>query len=137
MYTLLKTIELYKLQLLSIENPTINEESILSLLRSRGAIVLTITAVSISMEELLGKRIPNVFHLQFKRNITIDEGIELWKPILSICLSFSNHLKNGLSDGIKNIDKIKETLNGFKQYISAVKQPNESTLKLFAEQVVI
>jgi hypothetical protein len=131
-YTLLKAIEEYKLCLVFKENRTQNEENTLALLRSRGAIILLITAISASIEELIGKKISNKFHLEFRANLSIEDGKSAWEPIIKIALSFSTHLKSGLTDGIKNQEKIKATIEGFKQFVSAVRSPNEVALNDFA-----
>lgn len=134
-YSLLKTIEDYKLIIQYKEDKTSLEDEQLSFLRSRGAIVLLMTAISASLEELIGKKIPNYFALQFKDNLTIEIAQQTWKPILEIALSFPTRLKNGLKDGIKNQEKIRETINEFKQLISAVKGPNKNAIETFEKEI--
>jgi hypothetical protein len=135
-YSLLKTIENYKLELSQKSDCTTSEESSLKFLRSRGAIVLLMSAVSSSLEEILGKKIVNLFQLYFNDStLSIEDCCRLWFPIVKMCLSFANQLQGGLADGIKNQTNVQSALDAFKQLIAAVRLPNETTLDAFAVKV--
>src|SRR5690606_18122676 len=108
-------IEEMKFNLMRESDPTENQMKLLKFLRSRGSIVLFITAVSSSMEEILNRKISNLFRLEFKDDLSIERAIEMWDPIIGVLASFSDTLNQGLSDGIKNTDRINNTLNQFKQ----------------------
>jgi hypothetical protein len=137
-YSLQKAIELSKIEMVnkhkSGEDLTKIENEFLVFSRLRGALILFLSATSNVLEEILDKPIPNLFAIAFKTK-KFDEAIENWKPIVKVLSSFSSTLKNGLSDGIKNQNKIDEALSAFSQLVSATKTVNESIFNDFAEKV--
>lgn len=134
-YSLFRAVEELKFNLSKIVTKTDTQEKILRFLRSRGAIVLLTTAVSISIEEILNKKVTNLFSLHFCDDITIEEGVKRWSPVLEVVSSFSNTLYEGLDDGIKNEEKINAALSQFKQLVTAVKNSNAATFQEFASKV--
>ena len=137
-YSLQKAIELSKIDIVNKhkngEDLTKIENEFLSFSRLRGAMILFISASSSVLEEILDKPIPNMFALSFKTK-KFDDAIELWKPIVKVLSSFSSTLKNGLSDGIKNQEKINEALSAFSQLVSATKIGNNVIFKSFSDKV--
>ncbi len=137
-YSLQKAIEFSKIDIVNKhkngEDLTKIENEFLSFSRLRGAMILFISASSSVLEEILDKPIPNMFALSFKTK-KFDVAIELWKPIVKVLSSFSSTLKNGLSDGIKNQEKINEALSAFSQLVSATKIGNNVIFKSFADEV--
>ncbi|MFH1459793.1 MAG: AIPR family protein, partial [Candidatus Omnitrophota bacterium] len=109
-YSLLKAIEYKKLQLVRKSKAgklTKIEENQLGFLRLRGAIILFCAAISQCLDIFIGSSIPNMFALKFKaKKISLGKAIKIWAPIIDIGISFSDKLKDGLSDGLKNKDKI-------------------------------
>jgi len=137
-YSLLKTIEDKKIELMnSTDELRETQEKLLSFLRSRGAIVLLLTSISESLEEILNKKIANSFSVSFCDNITLEEAKSLWNEILSIASPFTHQLNKGLQDGIKNKEKIDAAKENFVQMISAVRVPNSETLNNFSKKVCI
>ena len=134
-YSLQRAIEELKFGLMKSSTLTENQVRLIKFLRSRGSIVLFTTAVSTCIEELLGKPVANLFKLKFCNDLSIEDGIKLWNPIIIILASFSETLNTGLSDGIKNEEKINSALSQFKQLVSAVKNANSTAFEEFAEKV--
>lgn len=134
-YTLLRAIEDLKLSLMNKSDLTVSEQSLLSYLRSRGAIVLLISAISECFEEILNKPVPNKFSLQFKNKISVEQAKVEWKSILNVISPFTNQLKHGLSDGIKNREKIKLSIENFKQMVGAIKVANTVTFSSYARKI--
>ncbi|WP_051201362.1 hypothetical protein [Christiangramia portivictoriae] len=134
-YTLQRTIEEMKFDLMKLPNPTSNQSNLLKFLRSRGSIVLFVTAISSCMEEILDRQISNSFKLKFCKDMTVEKGIEKWNPIVKILSAFSDTLNLGLSDGIKNDQKIDLAINQFKQLVTAIKAANSDTFETFAEEI--
>ncbi|TVZ15481.1 AIPR family protein [Maribacter sp. MAR_2009_72] len=134
-YSLQRAIEELKFGLMKSSTMTENQEGLLKFLRSRGSIVLFTTAVSTCIEEILGKPVSNLFKLKFCDDMSIEDGIENWNPIITILSSFSETLNTGLSDGIKNEEKINNALSQFKQLVSAVKTANSIAFEEFAEKI--
>jgi hypothetical protein len=137
-YTLQKSIELEKIELVNKNKEgkdlTKFENEFLSFSRLRGALILFISATSSVLEEILNKPIPNLFSISFNTK-KYDEAICYWRPIVKVLSSFSGTLKNGLSDGIKNQDKIKEAINAFSQLVSATKTVNSEIFKTFSDKI--
>ncbi len=67
--------------------------------------------------------------------MTVEKGIEKWNPIVKILSAFSDTLNLGLSDGIKNDQKIDLAINQFKQLVTAIKAANSDTFETFAEEI--
>lgn len=135
-YSLLKAIEDDKQYLINnIEELKETEQKYISFLRTRGAIIFFITAIAQVMEDILNKKIPNKFFLKFCDDIDISKAISLWKPILGIVSAFSPSLQEGLSDGIKNKQKLEEAIGKFKQLVGAVRNANQEQFENFAKNV--
>jgi len=135
-YSLTKTIEDLKIEFLYSEEELLEEqENILSFLRSRGSIILFSTAISDCLENLLSRRIPNKFSVQFSRNVSLDEAKSIWRPIINIGTSFVTQLNDGLQDGIKNQARINEARKTFVSLMGAVKVANSQIVESFAKDV--
>ena len=134
-YTLQRAIEEMKFDLMKIADLTTNQSNLLKFLRSRGSIVLFITAISACMEEIINRRISNRFKLEFCKDMSVEDGIKKWNPIIEILSSFSATLNSGLSDGIKNEQKIESAVEQFIQMVTAIKSANANTFGAFAKQI--
>ena len=139
-YTLQKAIELSKVEIVdkSKEGKDLTkiENNFLAFSRIRGSLILFISATSNVLEEILDTPIANKFSVSFKTT-KFDQAIEQWKPIIKILSSFSETLKNGLSDGIKKQEKIDEAINSFVQLVSATKEGNKEIFTKFKKEVEI
>ncbi len=140
-YTLIKTIEYKKLELMNkskSNNLTEIESTQLDFYRKRGSIFMMASAIARCLEIFLDRQIPNYFRISFKDdNITPNEGIEIWKPIVEIASSFSQTLMNGLSDGFRNKEAVKNAIQTFQSLISSTKQVNKQVFSDFAQKIVI
>lgn len=137
-YTLLKVIEELKLELTTQTSELTGEqEKLLNFLRSRGSIVLFVTAVADCLESITGRKIANKFSIKFCENLSIDEAKNEWRPIIDIASSFVEQLSNGLQDGIKNREKIDSARSLFVQLMSAVRRANSEVMDSFSEKVCI
>jgi len=137
-YTLFKAVERKKLELINKkdENKIKQiEEAQLAFFRNRGSTILFATAISRCLETFLDQRISNKFDIKFKNKRTIEEATDIWYPLIQIASSFTDPLLKGLSDGIKNKDKIEESLKTFESLISSTKQANAQIFKEFSENV--
>lgn len=134
-YTLQRAIEDLKFELMKSTQLTSTQTNLLRYLRSRGSIVLFTSAISTCIEEIIGTQISNLFRLEFSKDVSISEGMEYWKPVILILSSFSETLDKGLSDGIKNEDKINNALNQFRQLVTAIKDANSPTFDEFKKVV--
>ena len=139
-YTLIKTIESKKLELMEkikLDNLTEIESNQLAFYRKRGSIFMMSSAISKSLEIFLDRQIPNYFRISFKDNLTPNDGIEIWKPIVEIASSFSQPLMDGLSDGFRNKEAVKSAIQLFQSLISSTKQVNKEIFNSFAQKILI
>lgn len=138
-FTLLKASEAAKANLrnISTENRTLAQSRQWETLQQRGATFLLTSALAASMETFLGRAIVNTFELEFIAHESIDECIEIWKPILDISLPFINALSGALnrSNLSKNRELVSDNINQFVDLIQAVSGPNKLTFSEFANRV--
>ena len=104
-------------------------------LRSRGSIVLFTTSIADCLENLLSRRIPNKFSVEFRRNVSLDEGKQIWRPIIDIGVSFVHQLNAGLQDGIKNQQRINDARRTFASLMGAVRGANSQIVADFASEI--
>jgi hypothetical protein len=136
-YSLMKTIEDLKIELLNPSGDLLEkQENLLEFLRSRGSIILFTTAIADCLENLLSRRIPNKFSVEFRRNVSLDEGKQIWRPIIDIGVSFVNQLNAGLQDGIKNQQRINDARSTFASLMGAVRGANYQIVADFASEIV-
>ncbi len=135
-FALVKSIEDLKLELLNTEGELLLEQqNLLTYLRSRGSIILFATAISDCLENLTNRRIPNKFSVEFSRNLSFDEAKGLWRSIVNIGVSFVGRLNEGLQDGIKNQEKVDKARKTFVEMMGAVRTPNAVVINQFASEI--
>lgn len=137
-FALLKSIQKKKISLLrkSKSNDLTDVETTqLNFYRKRGSIFMMEAAIASSLEIILNKRIPNIFSLVFKKNLSPDEGAIKFEPIVNIASSFSSPLLNGLSDGFKNEKSVNEALDTFRSLINSIKDANSKIFSTFADEI--
>ena len=113
----------------------VEQENLLSFLRSRGSIILFATAISDCLENLLNRRVPNKFSVEFCRNLSFSEAKELWRTIVIIGTSFVAQLNDGLQDGIKNKERINTARTTFVSLMGAVRAANSEVVDQFAHEI--
>ncbi len=69
------------------------------------------------------------------RNISLNEGKELWRPIVIIGASFVLQLNEGLQDGIKNKERIDAARTTFVSLMAAVRGANSMVIDQFAIEI--
>lgn len=117
------------------EGLTDAEQKYLDFFNARGSVFVLIYAISESMELFLNRRVDDKFDLCFTKPLAIDKYQEFWNPIISIALSFSDHLLKGLQNYSLTMDSIEDAVNNFTGLVDAVKEPNHARLHVFAERV--
>jgi hypothetical protein len=136
-YTLVKSIEELKFELLQKNELLSSEQEILDFLRSRGSIIVLASAIANSLEVILNKRISNKFNVTFCKSLTLDSAKFEWKQILNMASAFVGTLNEGLEDGIKNEEKINTAIKTFTNLIHAVRVANKSILDKFASLICV
>jgi hypothetical protein len=136
-YTLVKSIEELKFELLQKNELLSSEQEILDFLRSRGSIIVLASAIANSLEVILNKRISNKFNVTFCKSLTLDSAKFEWKQILNMASAFVGTLNEELEDGIKNEEKINTAIKTFTNLIHAVRVANKSILDKFASLICV
>ncbi len=137
-YSLLAAVERKKIDLVEksrTNSLTKEEEAQLAFLRERGSIILFTSAMASCLEAFLSKPIPNLFKIIYKRKISLDEALSIWQPLIDTGISFAAHLKEGLSDGLKNSENINKAMALFRSLIGSTKVANAKVYADFANNV--
>jgi hypothetical protein len=137
-YSLLRAVENKKLDLRNKRknNSLLNvEEKQLEFFRKRGSTFLMTSAITKSLEIFLNKPIPNLFSKAFKSNLSPEQAINKWAPIVEIASAFTAPLVGGLADGFKTDKTVDEAIDTFRDRIASVRQANSDIFAKFAEQV--
>jgi hypothetical protein len=136
-YSLLRAVEERKKQLSNDKELTGQQAKILSFFRNRGAGFLLASAISASLEIILGKPVHDRFSLFFKANLSPQEATEEWKPIVNVSNAFSQRLLIGLEGGLNNEDRVKSAISDFTSFMEATSEANVSIYADFSSKVQI
>jgi len=137
-YSLLRAVENKKLDLRNkYKNSSLLdvEEKQLEFFRKRGSTFLMTSAIAKCLEIFLNKPIPNPFSIAFKGNLSPEEAIKEWPPIVEVASPFTASLVGGLADGFKTDETVYGAIDSFRDLIASVKQGNAEILAKFAAQV--
>lgn len=135
-YSLFLAINRYKMELKLRSNNLLDSEmQQLDFLRLRGANYILITAISFSIESIIGKQVPNKFRLEFKNISSIDDAVGLWINIIKVVIPFNEQLKEPTNSSLKNTDDVNKSIGLFKSLIDATKIANSAIYKSFSEKV--
>lgn len=111
------------------------EEEQLSFFQTRGSIFLLTSAISHCIETFLDASIPNRFRLGFKKNLSFEEAVVNWNPLVEIACSFVSHLKEGFSEGAVKEKQALIAIRKFSELITATKLANKSIYSEFSQLV--
>jgi hypothetical protein len=137
-YSLLRAVENKKLYLRnkSKNNSLLDvEKKQLEFFRKRGSTFLMTSAIAKSLETFLNKPIPNLFSKAFKSNLSPEQAIKKWAPIVEVASAFTASLVGGLADGFKTHETVYGAIGNFQNLIASVKQANAEIFAKFASQV--
>jgi hypothetical protein len=136
-YSLFRCIEDHKetLRNKSNEGTLIATEKIeLEFLRNRGAPFLLQAAIAHSLENIVGRALPNKFMLSFGWSVSPDNAKEIWKPILRITIPFCPHLMKAVPSSIQDKGKVKEALDTFRSYVATLREIHADAFNDFANK---
>ncbi|WP_122039709.1 AIPR family protein [Asaia bogorensis] len=126
-YGLLKAIENEKSSLrakdLSGNNLTSAEKAKLSFYRKRGSVFLLSAAIGECLESITDRVILNRFNISFSKDVSPESAAQLWKPTVEALSGLHTHLDKAFSDGLKNQERIGETLKAFSQLVASLQGP--------------
>jgi AIPR protein len=112
-----------------------SDKKALEFLRHRGCIFLLVAAFGRTMETILGRPVPNLFALKFKKTAPILNLIEQWAPVVSIYLSLSDFLLPAVKDGLRQRPIIEDSLKQFSALLAATALANKAIYEQFASSV--
>lgn len=129
-YSLLKAIENEKSSLRAKEiegvDLTAAEKAKLSFYRKRGSVFLLLAAIGECLESVSGKVVLNRFNISFSEAISPDVAASLWRPTVEALSGLHTYLEKAFSDGLKNQERISETLRAFSQLVASLQGPYET-----------
>lgn len=122
-YSLFRCIEDYKASLRNKSNEGTlleNEKTELEFLRNRGATFLFHAAIGYSIENIVGRPLPNKFLLSFGWRTSPSDAMRIWKSIVRITIPFCYYLMNAVPSSIQDKGKVREALNVFRNYVASL-----------------
>jgi len=126
-YSLLKAIEIEKGTLRSKETLGIEltsaEKAKLAFYRKRGSVFLLLAAIGECIETIYGKVVLNRFSLGFGSNISPEQATQIWTPTVEALSGLHTYLDKAFSDGLKNQERITDTLKAFSQLVASLQGP--------------
>jgi hypothetical protein len=138
-YALLKAVEQKKRSLWDkskTKQLRDDEKPQLDFFQKRGSIFMMVSAIAECLGVILDRPITDLFELKFKENLSPEQGVSVWLPIIEIGSPFVKYLADGLSDGFKADEKVKDAILIFRDLVSSTKQPNNAVFAAFKVQVV-
>lgn len=139
MYSLTRAISDYKKSLLEKGGNRISvEDNNLNYLKKRGARMLLIKVIGISIECILGNdRIIDSWKLSFKKNDNFEQLVNLWKPVVEMTLKMGSKdlllvVENG---GLRSIKEAESVGSKIRDVISAVSEAVSVQVKDFVDSV--
>lgn len=124
-YSLLRAIESEKISLRlkdseSQSGLTSNEKAKLEFYRKRGSVFLFASAIGECLESICGKAITNRFAISFGSETSPDQAMEIWMPTVTGLSNLNAHLTSALSDGLKNAEKVRDTVKSYSQVVASL-----------------
>ena len=138
-FSLLRSIEDAKAAISQIieKDRTEAQKRHMEYFRRRGSLHLLASAISASIESVIGKAVVNKHALRFKENVSPRVGTDAWSPIVAVSLAFSSTLSNACDRDLQNSEKVRHAVSQFCALIEATVDSNRQLYKDFAETVEI
>lgn len=117
------------LRLKDANNPdalTNAERAKLNFYRKRGSVFLVIGAVGECLETITDRVIPNRFLLNFGEQTSPEDAAQIWSSTVKALSGLHTHLEPAFSDGLKNQEKVRETIRAFSQIVASLREPYAS-----------
>lgn len=127
-YGLLKAVENEKNYLRAKESIdstqlTKADKDKLEFYRKRGAVFLLCGAIGECLETITNKVVPNRFALKFSHTTSPDQAAQVWAPTVEALSGLHIHLEKAFSDGLKNQERVRETVKAFSQLVATLRGP--------------
>lgn len=136
-YGLLKAIEEEKRKLKDIKEADRQErtQKHLDFFSQRGSNIILTSAIGHSIEIILDRKVVDSYTLVFKNNLSPQESMETWLPVVKKLIPFSSHLGSSLDASLKNRDKVQTDFESFSQMVEATREFNADIFDPFAKQI--
>lgn len=129
-YSLLKAIETEKNALRAKEAGgnalTSAEKAKAAFYRKRGSVFLLMAAIGESLETIMDRVIPNRYTLHFGSSVSPEAASNIWKPTVEALSSLHTNLDKAFSDGLKNQERVGDTITTFSQLVAGLRVPYAS-----------
>jgi AIPR protein. len=138
-YSLLKAVESRKSELIlksrGSDLMTDIEKRELEYFRNRGAIYLLVSAVSSSLETIIGKRIDSISRLSFGNKISPSKAERIWRPVIKIGTPFCAQLGESFTHGLKNTELVRRNMQTFQSLVQATASANKEAFREFSSHI--
>lgn len=81
------------------------------------------------------KKINDKWKLRFKNNSDFEQLKDYWEKIISIIISFYEHLEPALEGGLKNKELVKEKVQSVKAIVSSLKDSYSKMLEAIIGEI--
>lgn len=116
---------------------TQTEKDNLDFLNKKGASFLLMYVISLSIETILDKPVPNKSDLSFGENVSPQSSKKFWVPIVDLMLSLSSQLDGAFSKGRISNETVQKAVPAFVGVIASLKAIHKSTFSEFAKAVKV
>lgn len=133
-YSLLKAVERAKKDILAIPEAarTDAQKRHAKFFSARGSNYLLVGAIGSCIETMLGRAVSDRYSLRFKRNISPEQGLEIWRPVIDAAVSFSNTLTSASDRGLKSQERVKHAIESFGSMIEMSRPANSTPFDALA-----
>lgn len=137
--SLMNSIERRRSQVLKFKEEELTGVRIdlIDFFKRRGSTILATTAIATSLDEIISKRIPDMYKVAFKDNFDLKDSIERWVPVIESCEAFFTDLNQALEGGRIIANRIQDCLHEFTRHISSVAAVHKEEFEEFAKLIVI
>ena len=108
------------------EQMTSADKAKLAFYRRRGSVFLLAGAVGECLETITDSVVPNRFNLRFGPKVSPEAAVKIWLPTVQALSGLHTHLEKAFSDGLKNQERVTETIKAFSQLVASLRTPYAS-----------
>ena len=84
---------------------------------------------------MLNRPIPDRFALSFKENLSPQQAIDRWTPIVHVATAFADKLSSAVENGLRSNEVVREVLGDFVSFMEATKELNDEKYSDFSRHV--
>ncbi len=140
-YSLIRAIEEKKTSLIEKSGKTESgltqlELRQLNFFRNRGATYLFASALAACIETFMDRRISNLFRLSFGDSCSPRKAQSHWTILVEATSPLCQHLEGAFTDGLKNIERVKNAIDTFQNLVAATSEANAKKYSEFAQKII-